>query len=587
MNTTSTRRLSRLSAAAAVGAVVTSGLLLAGSPAAQAVNVHFVRGDQVDTSETRAKGHNDFTANGVHITTDASACDDPNPAGGTYCANKAAGYFDVNLPLADVGEPSMLWTPISGATAPGLQLRVDFDDDGNIDGTLVGETVYNGNWWLSNAEQFVKDAAPTVGGGGSAYNGPLDTWRAAFPHAQVFTSGWSLGSGIQGEGTLGRITLGDDRYYFQPSATPSTTTVYRAQVDTQYTRTKGHNEFPASGGIHVTTDAPADSQSKAAGYFGTNIPLSASGAVSGLDFALASGFAPGLQLVTDFDNDGTADGTLVSEAGWPGIYWLAANKLDGNPVALWLKDLAPRKPGAAEPTIPGYSAGGGTPAEWRVDFPDARILQTGYSLGSGAVGDGLLNSISVGLHRFTFAANRAPVAPNQAATTTAGGTVQVTLAATDPDGDTLTYSSTDATVAGNKLSYTAPKDFAGSKVLAYRATDPSGAFATGTVTVTVTKATSSTSLTVVPAKITTRSKHVRAKVTVTSAGAVAGGTVDLYDGTTKLGTGVLDADGEVEIAVTTKLAKGNHTFRAVYAGSTATSGSDASVVVKVKKAKKK
>jgi hypothetical protein len=667
------RRFSRLSAATAVGALVTGGLLLVSAPSAQAVTVHFVRGDQVDVSETRAKGHNDFTANGVHITTDASDCTDPNPAGGVYCANKSAGYFDVNKPLADVGEPSMLWTQISGTTAPGLQLRVDFDNDGNIDGTLVGETVYNGNWWLSNAEQFVKDAAPTVGGGGSTWNGTLNQWRAAFTHARVFTSGWSLGSGIQGEGTLGRITLGDDRYFFTATGTPVTKTIYRSEVDTQYTRTKGHNEFPATGGIHVFTDAPADSQSKAAGYFDTNIPLKDSGAVSGLDFTLTSGFAPGLQLVTDFDGDGTTDGTLVSESGWPGIYWLSSSQLTGTPVPLWVRDLAPRKPGAAEPTIPGYSVGGGTPAEWRTVFPNAKVLKTGYSLGSGAVGDGLLTKIRVGLNHFTFAANRAPVADDKtvnaesgetihvtltatdadgdtltytssdpgvtvvgnqltytvpepfsgakvlnftvkdpdnasdtgtvtvnvtqanrapsvsdlAATTSAGGTVTVTLAATDPDGDTLTYSSTDAPVTGNKLVYAAPKDFVGSKVLAYKATDPDGLSDTGTVTVTVTKASSATTLSVSPGKITTKSKHIRAKVSVASSGVVAGGTVDLYDGDTKIGTGVVDAGGNVKIAVSSKLSKGKHTITAVFTGTGSTATSQASVVVKVKNSKKK
>jgi Big-like domain-containing protein len=579
----------------------------------------------------------------------------------------------VNKPLADVGEPSMLWTQISGTTAPGLQLRVDFDNDGNIDGTLVGETVYNGDWWLSNAEQFVKDNAPVNGGGsGSQWHGTLDQWRAAYSHARVVTSGWSLGSGVQGEGTLGRITLGDDRYFFSAPGAPVAKTIYRSEVDTQYTRTKGHNEFPASGGIHVFTDAPADSQSKAAGYFVTDIPLKDSGAFSGLDFAITSGFAPGLQLVTDFDGDGTTDGTLVSEAGWPGIYWLSSSQLTGTPVPLWIRDLAPRKPGAAEPTIPGYSVGGGTPAEWRTAFPAARILKAGYSLGSGAVGDGLLTKITVGLNQFTFAANRAPVAADKtvnavsgqtihvtltatdadgdnltysssdpgvtvvgdqltytvpepfsgtkvlnfsvkdpdnatdtgtvtvnvtqanrapsasdlAAVTTAGGTVTVTLAATDPDGDAVTYSSTDATVAGNKLVYAAPRDFVGSKVLTFKATDPGGLSDNGTVTVTVNKASSTTTLALSPGKITTKSKHIRGKVSVTSSGVVVGGTVDLYDGDTKIGTGVLDASGDVKIAVSSKLAKGKHTISAVFAGTGTAATSLASVVVKVKNSKK-
>ena len=53
---------------------------------------------------------------------------------------------------------------------------------------------------------------------------------------------------------------------------------------------------------------------------------------------------------------------------------------------------------------------------------------------------------------------------------------------------------------------------------------------------------------------------------MTSTGALTGGTVDLYDGATEIGTGVLDAAGHVKIAVTAKLSKGKHTIKAVFAG---------------------
>ena len=87
-------------------------------------------------------------------------------------------------------------------------------------------------------------------------------------------------------------------------------------------------------------------------------------------------------------------------------------------------------------------------------------------------------------------------------------------------------------------------------------TDSKGASTNGTVTVTVTKASSTTTLKVSPGKITTKSKHIRGKVAVTSTGAVTGGTVDLYDGATKIGTGVLDASGNVKIAVTADAVEG-------------------------------
>ena len=80
--------------------------------------------------------------------------------------------------------------------------------------------------------------------------------------------------------------------------------------------------------------------------------------------------------------------------------------------------------------------------------------------------------------------------------------------------------------------------------MALSAAGEPGASTNGTATVTVTRASSTTTLTVSPGKITTKSKHVRAKVTVTSTGAFAGGKVDLFDGDTKIGTGVLDASGQ-------------------------------------------
>jgi hypothetical protein len=63
--------------------------------------------------------------------------------------------------------------------------------------------------------------------------------------------------------------------------------------------------------------------------------------------------------------------------------------------------------------------------------------------------------------------------------------------------------------------------------------------------------------------------------------------VDLFDGDTRIGTGVLDSRGLVTIAVTSKLKKGKHTITAVFAGTKGSASSEASVVIKVKKAKKK
>ncbi len=74
-----------------------------------------------------------------------------------------------------------------------------------------------------------------------------------------------------------------------------------------------------------------------------------------------------------------------------------------------MKDAPPRAAGT--PGVPGYSVGGGTLSEWRAAFPDAQLLKGGWSLGSGAVGDGVIEQITYGSKTFTFTGkNRAPAA---------------------------------------------------------------------------------------------------------------------------------------------------------------------------------
>ena len=121
-----------------------------------------------------------------------------------------------STPLAEAGEPALDYDSTTGGI-PGFQLVVDFDNDGSADGILVGEPgSYGNDWWLNNAaKQFVKDGAPShTGGSGSANHGTLDQWRSAFPNAQVVAFGFSLGSGVLGEGVLDAISFAGTRYEF-------------------------------------------------------------------------------------------------------------------------------------------------------------------------------------------------------------------------------------------------------------------------------------------------------------------------------------------------------------------------------------
>lgn len=210
------RRLPALAAAGALGAAT----LVALAPAPAHAATVYITPAQLDTSLTRATGHNDFTADGVRVWTE-----------GTTSTDKAAGYFEVSADLADVGEPAMdsVRNDTTTTLRPGMQLVTDFDGNGSLDGILVGEPtyasgapLYGDNWWLSNdSKQFVKDGAPSHAGGfGSPNNGTLDQWRAAFPDAHVYAFGWSLGSGVKGDDTIRSMTLGDTTYKFTNVGAP-------------------------------------------------------------------------------------------------------------------------------------------------------------------------------------------------------------------------------------------------------------------------------------------------------------------------------------------------------------------------------
>ena len=155
-------------------------------------------------SDTRATGHYEVVGTGLHLWTEGSTRTD-----------KVAEYVATATPLAAAGEPVLEYTSTTGG-APGFQLVVDFDADGQSDGILVGERVYAGDWWVNDAaKQFVKDGAPShTGGSGSANHGTLDQWRAAFPDAVVQAYGFSLGSGVKGDGVVDALTFAGTRYTF-------------------------------------------------------------------------------------------------------------------------------------------------------------------------------------------------------------------------------------------------------------------------------------------------------------------------------------------------------------------------------------
>ena len=192
----------------ATAAAVAAGLVWAAAPgAAQAAERTIVVPDGFvkALSDTRATGHYALAGTGLHIWTE-----------GTTSTDKVAEYVAAGVPLAGVGEPSLDYKATVGGT-PGFQLVMDYDANGTADGILIGEPgSYGNDWWASNgSQQFVKDAAPSHDtGSGSTNHGTLEGWRTAFPQAQVLAYGFSLGSGVKGDGVLNAISFGGDTYTF-------------------------------------------------------------------------------------------------------------------------------------------------------------------------------------------------------------------------------------------------------------------------------------------------------------------------------------------------------------------------------------
>lgn len=189
----------------ALASVAVSTLALAGTAHAAAATI-MVPGDfNPAYSDTRATGHYEVQGTGLHIWTEGSTSTD-----------KVAEYVNTSTPLANTGEPSLDYTPTIGNVPPGFQLVVDFDGNGTNDGILIGETVYNGAWWLNNAaDPAVKANAPHTGGGyGSPWYGTLDEWRANFPNAVVKAFGFALGSSVKGDGVINSISFAGTTYTF-------------------------------------------------------------------------------------------------------------------------------------------------------------------------------------------------------------------------------------------------------------------------------------------------------------------------------------------------------------------------------------
>lgn len=155
--------------------------------------------DFADYDDTRDTGHTEFTKDGLHIWTE-----------GATSTDKVAWYNELTpYDFSDIGTPSIDYVNTAGGK-PGMQILFDKDGNGTQDAILVGEPgFYEGRWWSNTAGLGVP--------AGDGYNSSasLQEYLDANPMAQVVGVGFSLGSGVKGDGLLKSVTFGCQTWVFK------------------------------------------------------------------------------------------------------------------------------------------------------------------------------------------------------------------------------------------------------------------------------------------------------------------------------------------------------------------------------------
>ena len=219
-----------------VAGLVASGL--SAVPASAATVVQVRPADLVTSlSDVRSAGHYDFLAEGIHVKTDDATSN-----------AKVALYFPVTGAIPTSG--SLEW--FGTTNQPGVNIVFDKDQttgNSNDDNILVGEQIYSTNpagqpltdWWYTGG---TAKAVPrgitcpsTTGGSGSDCHGTLAQWAAALTTAKVTAGGFSIGSGVQGDGVLRAVNLGQNSYVFTDA--PKAAVIVKAKAAKSTVKTGG------------------------------------------------------------------------------------------------------------------------------------------------------------------------------------------------------------------------------------------------------------------------------------------------------------------------------------------------------------
>ncbi len=167
-------------------------------------------------NDTRNTGAYEYVNGGIRLYT----TDTDNPASSQ---NKVTLYRSVTpTPLAQFGEPSVVFADGGTGVKPGMQVGVDVDGNGSFDGYLVGEPWSYGdhNWWID------KPGFNVPGGMGYMSFGSWADFVAANPQAMVVAEGLSLGSGVYGDWTVESFTVNCEVFTFNHQEQPPKVAVF-------------------------------------------------------------------------------------------------------------------------------------------------------------------------------------------------------------------------------------------------------------------------------------------------------------------------------------------------------------------------
>jgi hypothetical protein len=167
--------------------------------------------------------------------------------------------------------------------------------------------------------------------------------------------------------------------------------------DWTQTRADGFHVFTPQGLFVATSEnpsVPSPDSRKVAGYLEVDDFQLGALAGSSLEYTKIGGtFAhePGLQAVVDLNGDGETDGILVGEEVYGGNWWLAS--------------IAPGFDTSAAPAVGGGGGSfNGTIPQWTAAYPQAKVENIGFSLGSGVYSIGHITQFTIGGVVYDFTA---------------------------------------------------------------------------------------------------------------------------------------------------------------------------------------